>query len=74
MFYVKEKVNPSTQITVELHDDNIFCICPECGDEVEIDLVGLFSTGEVDLYGTSVYCEKCSKLKFKDSSKADANI
>lgn len=74
MFYVKEKVNPSTHITVELHDDNIFCICPECGDEVEIDLVGLFSTGGVDLYGTSVYCEECSKLKVKDLSKVNANI
>lgn len=70
MFYVKEKVSPSVDVTVELHDDNVFCICPECGREVEIDLVELFGNGESDLYGTSVYCRECSKvkiMKMKDS-------
>ena len=41
MFYVKEKISPTVDVTVELHDDNVFCICPGCGCEVEIDLAKL---------------------------------
>lgn len=63
MFYVKEKISPTVDITVELHDDNVFCICPGCGCEAEIDLAKLFSDGESDLYGTAVYCLNCSKEK-----------
>ena len=66
MFYVKEKISPSVDVTVELHDDNVFCICPDCGREVEIDIAELFSDGESDLSGTSVYCADCSKTKLKN--------
>ncbi|WP_138203658.1 hypothetical protein [Haloimpatiens lingqiaonensis] len=69
MFYVKEKVSPSVDVTVDIHDDNVFCTCPNCGCEVEIDLVELFSNGEGDLYGTSVYCSECSKTKLKELKK-----
>lgn len=69
MFYVKEKVSPSTQVTVEIHDDNVFCTCPDCGGEVEIDLSQLFGDGEGDLYGTSVYCSECSKSKLEALKK-----
>lgn len=66
MFYVKEKVSSNLDVTVEIHDDNVFCICPECSDEVVIDLAQLFSDGESDLYGTAVYCSECSKSKLRD--------
>ncbi len=66
MFYVKEKVSPSVDVTVEIHDNNVFCTCPDCGSEVEIDLVELFGNGEGDLYSTSVYCSACSKSKLED--------
>lgn len=65
MFYVKEKITPTVAITVELHDDNVFCICPDCGCEVEVDLVDLFKDGESDLYGTTVYCADCSKSRLE---------
>lgn len=69
MFYVKEKVSPSVDVTVDIHDDNVFCNCPECGCEVEIDLVELFSDGESDLYSTSVFCSDCSKSKLEALKK-----
>ena len=69
MFYVKEKINPSVDLTIDLHDDNVFCICPNCGCEVEIDLAELFRDGESDLYGTSVFCAECSKTKLKNLKK-----
>ncbi len=63
MFYAKEKITSTVDITVELHDDNVFCTCPGCGCEVKIDLAELFSDGESDLHGTAVYCPDCSKEK-----------
>ena len=73
MFYVKEKVSPNLDVTVEIHDDNVFCSCPECACEVEIDLAQLFSDGEGDLYGTSVFCRDCSKAKLEDLKKRGAS-
>lgn len=61
MFYVKEKINDSVEVSVEINDENVFCICPGCGDEVSVDLSKLFIGGESDLYGTAVYCDVCSK-------------
>ena len=60
MFYVKEKISGAAEITVEIHDNNVFCTCPRCGCEVCVDLTDLFSDGESDLYGTAVYCAECS--------------
>jgi len=74
MFYVKEKISPTVDLTVELHDDNVFCICPGCGCEVEIDLAELFSDGESDLYGTAVFCPNCSKSKLGRCKKVGAGL
>lgn len=65
MFYVKERLSDTAKIMVELHDDNVFCTCPGCGCEVQIDLADLFSDGESDLYGTSVYCPDCSRKRME---------
>ncbi len=61
MFYVKAIINDAVEITTEIQDDNVFCACPGCGCEVEVDLAEIFSMGNSDLYSTSVYCPKCSK-------------
>lgn len=65
MFYVKEKISDSIEMTVEIHDDNVFCTCPGCGREVCIDLAELFSDGDGDIYGTAVYCLECSKKRLE---------
>ncbi|HZK02252.1 MAG TPA: hypothetical protein VFC96_05245 [Anaerovoracaceae bacterium] len=65
MFYVKEKISPTVDVAVELHDDNVFCTCPNCGCDVEIDLAELFSDGKSDLYGTEVYCTDCSRARLE---------
>ncbi|AEE92543.1 conserved protein of unknown function [Tepidanaerobacter acetatoxydans Re1] len=59
MFYVKAKINDAVEIAAEIHDDNVFCTCPGCGCEVEVDLAEVFSNSDSDLYGTAVYCTKC---------------
>ena len=59
MFYVKETVSDSMDITIEINDENVFCRCPRCGDEVQVDLQEILS--DRDLFGTSVFCERCSE-------------
>lgn len=66
MFYVKEKISDTVEIAVEIHDDNVFCACPECGIQVRVDLAELFGDGEGDLYGTGVYCSQCSRSRLED--------
>lgn len=61
MFYVKEKINDAMEVSVEINDENVFCICPICGCEVNVDISEIFADGNGDLYGTSVYCNECSK-------------
>jgi len=66
MFYVKEKLSEAAEVMVEIHDDNVYCTCPCCGCEVQVDLGELLSDGEGDLYGTSVYCTDCSMERLEE--------
>lgn len=61
MFYVKERLNDSMEISIEITDENVFCQCSMCGVEVMVDIAEILSDGESDLFGTSVYCSECSK-------------
>ena len=61
MFYVKERLNDSMEISIEITDENVFCHCPRCGAEVMVDIAEILSDGESDLFGTAIYCSECSK-------------
>ena len=65
MFYVREKISETVEVTVEIHDDNVFCTCPGCGCEAEVDLAEIFGGGDSDLYGTAVYCPECSRSRLE---------
>ncbi len=60
MFYVKERINGGAEISIDITDENVFCRCPRCGSEVAVDLENVLSS-EGDLYGTSVFCDKCAE-------------
>ena len=51
--------------------DNVFTICPICGKEHVVDLQDILQDGDGDLYGTSVYCRKCSAERLKGVTKND---
>lgn len=61
MFYVKEQLNDAMEVSVEINDENVYCRCPKCGREVQTDLADVFADGEIDLFGTAVFCGKCAK-------------
>ena len=33
MFYIKENLNDTTSISVEINNENVYCRCPQCGAE-----------------------------------------
>lgn len=59
MFCVKENINNEVEVRVEINDENVFCICPRCGNEVQVNLEEILKDG--DLFSTQVYCDTCSK-------------
>lgn len=61
MFYVKEKISDGAEINIEITDENVFNQCPQCGKEVQVDIESLLKSENSDLFGTSVFCEECSK-------------
>ena len=61
MFYVKEQLNDAMEVSIEINDENVFCRCPHCGSEVQVDLAEVFADGDVDLFGTAVLCDKWSR-------------
>ena len=56
MYHLK---NEGKKLFVE--SDNVFTQCSRYGKEMQIDLADAVIDGQLDLYGTSWYCEKCSK-------------
>lgn len=73
MFYVKEKLNNAVAVSIELGDENVFCICPNCGCEVNVNLKELFSDENFDLYGTTVYCDECGKAIIEEVTNVGIN-
>ncbi len=66
MFYVKELINDGMEVTIEISDENVFCKCPDCGRETNVDLEELSHTNEgLDLFGSAVLCEECSKKFYR---------
>lgn len=61
MFYVKEKLNDTMDVSIEITDENVFCHCPLCGLEVSVDIAEIFKDGESDLFSTAVFCDECGK-------------
>jgi len=62
MFYVKQNFGYAEVIT-EITDENVYCRCPDCGKEVQVDLAEAFADGEIDLLGTAVLCCECTKRR-----------
>lgn len=74
MFYVKEPISDTMEITIEINDENVFCRCPVCGKEVLVNLEKVLGDGKGDLFGTAVLCEDCSRelLEVRDGDGSEA--
>lgn len=62
MFYVKSTLYGAIEITTEIGPDNVYCRCPYCGKEVQVNLSLLMTDGERGLLDKSVLCEDCTTV------------
>ena len=69
MFYVKREID-GTIIKEEITAENVFTVCPKCGKELQVDLAEIFPDGEIELEGTAIICEDCTKMNEIISDKA----
>lgn len=73
MFYVKEKINEAMEVRIEVGSDNVYGICPGCGDEVQVNLEDFANADDgLDLYGVAVYCDECAKKILKRKSNGQS--
>ena len=61
MFYVKEQLNDAMEVSIEINDENVICLCPHCGSEDQVDYADVIADGDADLFGTAVLCDNCSR-------------
>lgn len=68
-YYIKLRMNSEhseggddgLSVKIPIEHDNVFTICPICGEEYQIDLAEVFDN-DFDFFGTAVYCDKCTEL------------
>ena len=65
MFYVKENLNESMNIAIEISDKNVYCRCPKCDVEVPVDLSIFQENENFDIFSSAVYCDACTKTHLK---------
>ena len=63
MFYLKTKLANGKVVKTDITDENVFTRCADCGRELPVDIVEVFSDGEGDLFSTSIICSACTKKR-----------
>jgi hypothetical protein len=63
MFYLKTQMPNGGVAKTEITDENVYTRCPDCGRELPVDLVEVFSDGKGALYSTSIICSACTKQR-----------
>lgn len=65
MFYVKTQLNPNTTLTTELNNMNVFTRCPDCGEEMVVDLNDVIDDENLfDLFEVGICCTECSRKRW----------
>ena len=59
MFYIKDTLFGAIEVTTDIGPDNVFCKCPYCGKEVQVNLSLLMYDSQGDLLSRSVVCDDC---------------
>ena len=67
MFYIKDTLFGAIEVTTEIGPDNVFCRCPYCGKEVQVNLSLLMSDGQGDLLSRSVVCNDCTNFSKEEN-------
>lgn len=60
MLYLKERIGEGRYTIVELTSENVFSICPICGDEAPVNDFENIITGKDFYFNKSVCCPVCT--------------
>lgn len=52
-------------VKIPVEEDNVFTVCPVCGREHPVNLAEVV-TNELSFLDTSVFCDKCGKLRMQN--------
>ena len=58
---MKDVLSQTQREKLEIYDDNVFTICPQCGTEHCVDIQDVLASEGADLFGTAVYCKDCAR-------------
>lgn len=64
MIYLKTKLENGEEVKIDVYGDEFYCLCPECGKEVNLDeysLRDIVNNCGCDFGSVSIFCEECSK-------------
>lgn len=62
MYYVKDHKGHD----IDIDTLAVYNRCPGCGAETEVDVFwALLGNGQIELYGSSVYCKKCTQYNIR---------
>lgn len=73
MYYVKELIHDNYTVTVPITDKNVYCRCPHCGKEVQVDIGAMIEAGISDVLKTAVACDRCDSI-FSKALNGGADI
>ena len=59
MLYLKEETKEGKYIVTELTDENVYCMCPICGEEHQIDIYRYLSL-PIASFSQNVCCQSCT--------------
>ncbi|MGN0179795.1 MAG: hypothetical protein ACI4DY_10205 [Monoglobaceae bacterium] len=74
MFYVKEKLNDEVEIPIGINDENVYCRCPKCGAEVQVNLDEFFGDEDFGLLYSAVYCDECNAKYMEEKDNEHQHI
>jgi hypothetical protein len=68
LFFIKEYLGNQSELITYITEDNVFCTCPNCGADVQVDLASVIECANYDLENTAVWCDDCAKEWLKGKS------
>ena len=69
MFYVKANLSPNVALITEVHNYPVYTRCPNCGEELQIDLNHLIYDDQIDLDESACYYLRCFYKRLKEAHR-----
>jgi len=69
MFYVKATLSPDITLFTKVQNNTVYTRCPDCGEELQLELNDLIYNDQIDLDEAACYCMDCFCLRCKEAHR-----